>query len=207
MSYKKSKNTGNIFRKPSSYLIEVDERELAKRSAEGDKKAFELIVERYEKFIFRYILWRVGEVEHAKDITADVFLKAFCGIKNFKGESLKFWLMRIAENGVKDFYRKEKRKKEVSIEEAGFDGVEKYGINSGLENSVEQEETRKLIQSGIKKLSSKYADVIILRYFMEMNIYEISSYLKISTNRVRSRIFRAIRKLRKIKELQDFLGD
>lgn len=207
MSYKKLKSSGNIFCIPSSYNIEVDERELAKKSAEGDKKSFELIVKRYENYIYRYIFWKVGEVEHARDITAEVFLKAFCGIRNFRGESLKFWLMRITENAVKDFYRKEKHKREIPIESDGSNQISDYGVAQEFENSVEKEDTRRLIQCGIKKLSHKYSEVIILRYFMGMNTYEISNYLGISANRVRSRIFRALRKLRNIKELKDFLED
>lgn len=187
-------------------MIEVDERELARKSAGGDKKSFELIVGMYEKYIYRYIYWKVGEMEQAKDITAEVFLKGFCRIKNFKGESLKSWLMRIAENAVYDFYRKEKKRKKILIEDLNEGDIYKGSPHgSELEKSVENEETRRLIYNAIKKLSSKYSDVIILKYLMGMNTHEISNYLGISLNRVYSRIFKALRKLRKLKEIQELL--
>lgn len=208
MSYKKFKLSSNISKNFSSYITEVDERELAKRSAEGDKGAYELIVKKYERFIYRYIYWKVGEVEQARDITADVFIKGFCKIKNFKGESLKFWLMKIAENAVYDFYRKGKKTNEITIEDLkGSDVYKVTSFSSDSEKLVEEKEVRRLLNNAIKRLPDKYSDVIILKYLMGMNTYEISSYLGISTNRVRSRIFRALKRLRKMKEIQELLED
>ncbi len=182
----------------------MDEKELARKSAEGDKRAFELIVAKYEKYIYRYVYWMVGEMEQARDITAEVFLKGFCGIKNFKGESLKFWLMRIAENTVYDFYRKEKKKNEIPMEDLKESDIYKVNpCSSESEKSVENEEVRRLVHNAVKRLPGKYSDVIVLKYLMGMSTYEISEYLGISPARVRSRVFKALRKLRKIREIQE----
>jgi len=207
MSYKKNKIQCNIFVNPSSSIIEVDEREFARRSAEGDKKSFEIIIKKYEMDIYKYTIWKVGDMEIARDITTEVFLKAFNGINRFKGESLKFWLMKIAANTVKDFLRKRKKEKILIIDSEHEQITSDYVHDSDMEKKVEQEEVRKLMFNVINKLSRKYSEIIILRYFMGMSIYELSNYLGISISTVRSRIFRAIRRLRMDKELRDFLED
>ncbi len=184
------------------------EDELVKRCQEGDTEAFGELVRRYEGRIYSIVYHYVRNPEDAVDITREVFIKAFNSIKRFRGTAkLSSWLCRIAINQSIDFVRRKRTVRFESLEggQAGPEGEgpgERDFPDPGRtpEEAVVGEELAQRIARAVDKLSEKLRTVIILREYEGMSIEEIAEVLGCSQGTVKSRIFRARERLRRMLE-------
>ncbi|MDD9974368.1 MAG: sigma-70 family RNA polymerase sigma factor, partial [Candidatus Poribacteria bacterium] len=86
-----------------------DERHFIERTQHGDTEAFTPLVTTYQSRLYTHILGRIKDVETAKDLTQETWIKAFRAINTFRADaSFYSWLYRIAENVCIDYYRKQK---------------------------------------------------------------------------------------------------
>lgn len=176
-----------------------EEKELVER-AKGDPQAFSILYEKYYSKIFGYILKRVADVEIAEDITSETFLKALKKLWTFRWKGIPFssWLYRIASNEIANFFRR--RKKIVFLEKLPEPATD---LNL-LEEIIEaQEELKKhkdflVLYEKISQLSLKYQEVIHLRFFEKKKIKEIAEILGKKEGTIKSLLYRAIEKLRKL---------
>lgn len=171
----------------------MDEKKLLKEYLNGNEKAFEMILEKYESQVIR-LFYRLsgGNIELAMDLSQETFLRFIKGAKNLKGESsLGTWLYRVAYNIFIDYTRKNENEK-VKIEE------DTVSIPSKSENSLEQKEIKEKILKSITKLQKEQALAIYLFYFEGAALKEISKVLNSTEGKVKTLLFRGRRNLKKL---------
>lgn len=150
-------------------------------------ETFEEVVERYLPRIFNLVYFRVEDYEEARDLTQEIFLKAFKAYPSFRGDSSPYtWLYRIALNHTANFLRKRGRVKSISLEELGEKNPEPLGFVEEDPKIFNEEKIRERVM----QLPHLYRDVIVLFYFDSMSIEEISGVLEIPRGTVKSRLSR-----------------
>ncbi|MEO0293448.1 MAG: sigma-70 family RNA polymerase sigma factor [candidate division WOR-3 bacterium] len=163
---------------------------------EERKETFEKIVRNNTSRIYKMIYNMTNNYEIAKELTQEVFTKAWKGFEAFRGESSIYtWLYRIALNTVFK-YRKDKiyEKNIISLED-----VVKHPTNeSNPEKFILKSSDENLIKNLIKSLPKKHQEVLILRYYENCDYSTISEILQIPIGTVRSRLNRTISKLEKL---------
>lgn len=170
----------------------------------GDRtEKFSIIYNRSYQPIFNYVLKRTLNFEISRDITSEVFIKAFVNIGRFKwkGISVSNWLYRIATNEINLYFRSKKYKPELLLESYHGYAFEKQIYN--LEEERQRAEKELLdhqqfmkIQEQLKKLPLHYQEVITLKYFEQLKIKEISEILNKKEGTVKSLISRGLSKLK-----------
>jgi RNA polymerase sigma-70 factor (ECF subfamily) len=148
---------------------------------------FEKFVKKYAPRIFKMIYNMINDYETTKDLTQDVFLKAWDNIDSFRGESsLYTWTYRIALNRVFEYRKNTARMKTIPIEEIEVVEIEEP------EKILLMKKDAKLVKDSIKELPLKYQSTIILRYFEDKDYATIASILQIPIGTVRSRLHRGL---------------
>jgi len=176
------------------------ERELIER-AKRSPDAFSEIYEFYYPKIFGYILKRVANVDVAKDITSETFLKCLKNIEKFKWKGISFssWLFKIASNEIANFFRKGKYRS-VSLEKI----PEPVSSSNPSQEIIEAEEKLKMekdfliLHEKIKKLPNIYQDVVVLKFFEKKKIREIAEIVGKKEGTIKSLLHRATEKLRQM---------
>jgi RNA polymerase sigma-70 factor, ECF subfamily len=193
-------STPNPHRLPSSVARE-DEHLLVAAAKAGDLAAFEELVSRYERKIFRLTLNITGNREDAEDAMQDAFLKSYSHLKTFQGDSRFYtWLVRIAANEALMRLRK-RRPNQFSLDEpvAGDEDLmprELRDWGPGPEQRFAQTEMREILSNVIGELEPDYRMVFVLRDIEELSTEDTASALGISVPAVKSRLLRARLKLR-----------
>ena len=166
----------------------------------GDVNAFEDIVREYEKNVYNIALRMTGDREDALDVSQEAFLKAYHALGNFRGESkFSVWLYRIVSNACLDFLRERKRRAEVSLsvgdDEDESAEVEIRDDSLSPETLLERKLTREAVQRGLLSLPEDQRKILLLREIQGFSYEEIGRILNLESGTVKSRIFRARRKL------------
>jgi RNA polymerase sigma-70 factor (ECF subfamily) len=181
-----------------------EEKELV-RQAQKAPDAFAELYDMYYPKIFGYVLRRSANLEAAKDITSETFLKALNKLWQFRWRNVSFssWLYKIATNEVNQYFRKVEYKKSVSLEELQEQGFELISPHDPESELIEAQEKLKQyqdfleIQVKIVRLPAKYQEVIALRFFEQKQIKEISEILGKKEGTIKSLLHRAVEQLRK----------
>lgn len=174
------------------------------KEIENDPHKFGVIYEAFYKNIFGYVFRRTTDYDAARDITAETFLKAYINIGKFKWRnvSILYWLYAIATNELnKYFYSRKYTPDSLSRihDEYGFDVTDYLNAETEriqLEENLEKHKEFVRINMFIKKLDSKYQDVITLKYFEQKSIKEIALILDKKEGTIKSLLSRGIDKLR-----------
>ena len=168
--------------------------ELTERARDGDTLALGQLYELFLDRIFRFIRFRVSTAEDAEDITQEVFLKMWRGLKSYRAGGVPFeaWLFKIARNSVIDHYRKQKPA--ISFQNAPtIADTKKSPQDTALESISKQEVLNKL-----KKLKPAYQEIIILKFIEERETKEISAIMDKPAAHIRVLQSRALNALRKV---------
>lgn len=171
-----------------------------------DPEAYGKIYDQYSEKIYRFIFFKVSNIQEAEDITSEVFLKAWQYLvdrdKNETIENLNAFLYTVARNSIIDFYRK-KSKEAANEAEFNHDVVGQVADESqDIEEKIIIGSEMQTIQDAIKDLKEEYRELITLRYLNELSIKEIASILDKSRGAVRVSLFRATKTLKSILEGQ-----
>src|SRR5713101_686500 len=193
-------STPNPHRLPST-VARADEHLLVAAAKAGDAAAFEELVNRYERKIFRLTMNITGNREDAEDAMQDAFLKSYTHLQSFQGDSRFYtWLVRIAANEALMRLRK-RRPNQLSLDEPieGKDDVmpreiEDWGPTP--EQRYAQSEMQGILKEVIAQLEPDYRVVFVLRDVEELSTEETAQTLGISIPAVKSRLLRARLKLR-----------
>lgn len=173
---------------------------LIKKARRGDGRAFSMLIENHERFVFNVVYRIIGNAEDARDVSQEAFIKAF---KNFESydESSAFstWLYRIAVNTAIDYIRKRKKENSISFEDYIVDEKNQKG-DSGIEEKVISKEGVKNIISAVNMLDDEFKTVIVLRDMEGMDYKEISDITGLPLGTVKSRLSRGRGKLRQMIE-------
>lgn len=186
-------------------MDELLEKRLIKKASAGNESAFEQLILNYEKPIYAICLRMLGNEQDAYDAAQEVCMKIWRQLHTFKGDS-KFstWLYRIATNQCLDHLRKLKAKKDdISLyqhnQEDGEEWILEHSVQeNSLEQYIEQEEMKAVLQKGLMELKDEYREMIVLRDLQGHSYEEMSSILGVSQGTIKSRLSRARLKLRQI---------
>ena len=171
-----------------------------RRVLEGDVNAFEDLVTEHEKGVYAIAQRMTGNAEDAADMTQETFIKAYNSLSSFRGDSkFSVWLYRIATNVCLDFLRSRSRKPTVSLSMEDDDGEETQmdiaDESQSPEQLLERGLTRDAVRRGLKSLSPEYRQILLLREIQGLSYEEIAETLTLEVGTVKSRIFRARKRL------------
>ena len=169
--------------------------ELVRKAQAGDLEAFEVLVERHSKRVYRTLVGLLGSPEEARDAMQDTFLKAFQHLAGFQGRS-KFstWLLTIASNA--GLQRLRERRPMESLDDDGPEGEEGFrprqvrAWTDDPEQLYSQAEVRSLIENCLKKLPAKYRVVVLLRDFEQLSAEDAAAALGLGIPALKSRLLR-----------------
>ena len=177
--------------------------ELVQRVQSGDKKSFDILVLKYQHKVIGLITRYVHDPDTAMDVAQEAFIKAYRGLKNFRGESAFYtWLYRIAINSEKNYIVSQNRRlpdSDIDAEEA-----EQIGGESALkeyaspEHEMLKDEIQAAVTQAIDALPEDLRTAIILRELEGMSYEEIAVTMECPIGTVRSRIFRARESIDKV---------
>ena len=178
------------------YMAEqLTDQALVERVQQGDKKAFNLLVSRYQNRVAG-LLTRYVSPNDIPDVVQESFIKAYRSIGAFRGDSAFYtWLYRIAVNTAKNYLTAQGRRppnEDILAEEA-----ESYDVGSNLrdvatpENEMLSNELKKIVFDTIKGLQEDLRTAITLREIEGLSYEEIAEIMECPVGTVRSRIFRA----------------
>jgi RNA polymerase sigma-70 factor (ECF subfamily) len=176
---------------------ETDE-QLVRKSQQDDERAFGELVSRYESKVYSLALKMVRNPEDAEDVLQDTFLRAYRGIKSFKGNStFSTWIYRITANSALMRLRK-RQLPTVSIDDAD-EREAPINIADWAPGPVEQmlnQETQAAMTEAIEALPPEFRQVFVLRDIEELSNAEVAEILDLSVAAVKSRLHRARLKVR-----------
>ena len=173
---------------------------IVRKVLQGDVNAFEKLVTEYEKGVYAIALRMTGNPEDASDMTQEAFIKAYNSLQSFRGDSkFSVWLYRIASNVCLDFLRSRSRKPTVSLSVEDDEGEETQldvaDESQSPELLLERSLTRDAVQRGLQALAPDYRQILLLREIQGLSYEEIADVLQIEVGTVKSRIFRARKRL------------
>lgn len=167
---------------PDQFLID--------KTIHGDTRAFGLLIEKYQDYIFTVVYRMLKVKEEAEEIAQDTFLKAYEALPTFRGES-KFstWLYRIAYRKALDRIRKGYGLNTSEVREE-ITGNSFEHLESGLEILL-QEERSEIIRKCLLQLPEQEAAIITLYYFDEQSVREIAEITKLSEDNIKVKLYRS----------------
>jgi RNA polymerase sigma-70 factor (ECF subfamily) len=175
---------------------EVDQ-QLVERAQRGDKRAFELLVEKYQRKLARLVSRLVRDPGEVEDVTQEAFVKAYRALPSFRGDSAFYtWLYRIGINTAKNYLvamgRRAPTSTETDAEEAeGFESGELLRDINTPESLLLTKEIGTTVNAAIEALPEELRNAIQLRELEGMSYEEIAKLMDCPIGTVRSRIFRA----------------
>jgi len=167
-----------------------------------DKEAFLVAYDNYANDIYRFLYFKVGNVEEAQDLTSSTFVKAWSVVRDGQlkdddsYKTLKAFLYKIARNQAIDYYR---QKKTVNFSDLSEEQVD-FGDEGDAVGRVINNIDNHLLIEHLNKLKLEYRNVLVMYYVNELNVAEISKVLDKSRGNVRVLLFRATKAL---KDLMD----
>jgi RNA polymerase sigma-70 factor (ECF subfamily) len=175
---------------------EIDQ-QLVERAQRGDKRAFELLVEKYQRKLARLLSRLIRDPGEVEDVTQEAFIKAYRALPSFRGDSAFYtWLYRIGINTAKNYLvamgRRAPTSTEMEAEEAeGHESGELLRDINTPESLLLSKEIGNTVNSAIEALPEELRSAIQLRELEGMSYEEIAKLMDCPIGTVRSRIFRA----------------
>lgn len=182
----------------------VSDNELVQQFINGNAEAMDILITRHQRKVISYVFNLVKNMELAEDIFQDTFVKVIHSLRNgsYKDDG-KFiaWVLRIAHNLAIDFFRKEKRYKEVPHEQGEYDIFNDAQLVEQEESaSIKQNILNKELKQLIHYLPQEQRSIVVMRLFLDMSFKEIAEHTEISINTALGRMRYAIINMRKAAE-------
>jgi len=173
---------------------------LVRRCVAGDAAAWQEIVQNYNRRIYNICYRFSGSSDDAADLTQEVFIKIYRTLSTFDGSRAAFmtWVTTVTRNLLVDHFRKGKYDRVTDSLDA-TPGNQEDGLSiaeqledqrSSPEQRVQSQETQKVVQAALQKLSPELREAVILRDLQDMDYKEIAIVLKVPEGTVKSRINR-----------------
>jgi RNA polymerase sigma-70 factor (ECF subfamily) len=178
---------------PDLIFRAVEDADLIRQAARGSVEAFNLLVSRWEKRVYNYLLRITANREDALDLTQDVFLKAYQNLRKLDDPG-RFapWLYRIAHNEAYTMFRK--RRPETDVDEIELEGTE-TGITVGG-NAVFPIELNLAVASALGRLSPDQREAVVLKIYQGFKFEEMADILACPVSTVKSRVYTALELLK-----------
>ena len=179
----------------------------------GDDSAFDILVEKHQKGVHALAWRKIGDFHYAEEITQDTFLRAYQKLSTLRNPSQFLrWLYVIANRLCLNWLRKQKPAKQMqSLEDTPMEEVMKsvYGRYVLEQRETEATEHRfEIVKKLLEKLPERERTVMVLHYLGEMTMKEIGKFLGVSVETIKTRLYRARKRLQEEEELlvQEVLG-
>ncbi len=181
-------------------MTREEETQLVSLVQQGDSASFENLVLDNQTKVYNLALRMVGNEDDAFDMSQEAFIKAYNSIANFRGDSrFSVWLYRLTTNVCLDFLRSERRKSHSSLTYMGDEDEDKEleipDERFSPESLAEKKELREAVNRGLRQLPPDYRSILLLREIDGLSYDEIALALALEAGTVKSRIFRARKKL------------
>lgn len=162
----------------------------------GNQDAIEMLVRQYEAGVFRLALSIVGDQAEAAEITQETFIAALRSLRRYQEkQTFRAWLYTIALNQSRSRLRKQKVIERLHTTLGGIFRLESQKQKTP-EEAILQNEQEAAIWNSLKQLNEQHRIVVILRYFHELSIAEISEILTVNEGTIHSRLHSAREKLK-----------
>lgn len=184
-------------------MTSLNDQQLIALYLEGDERAFELLLGRHQQKIYTSIYLFVKDQSLAEDIFQEVFIKIIDTLRkgkyNHEGKFLQ-WAMRIAYNMCVDYFRRTKRRPQVSPTET-FDIFDILQVtDDNAEQGIIRSQTHDRIRHLVDQLPAEQREVVILRHYADMSFKEIAKLTRVSINTALGRMRYALINIRKMVE-------
>jgi RNA polymerase sigma-70 factor (ECF subfamily) len=164
---------------------EVEDRDLIAKARKGDVEAYNLLVSRWEKRVFNYLLRLVSNREDAMDVSQEVFLKAYQSLPKLDDvERFGAWLFRIAHNEAFSLLRRRKPEREMPIEK-GIPGRGLLPIELSL-----------AVEKALGRLSEEQREAVLLKVYQGFKFEEMAQILNCPVSTVKSRLYTGLESLK-----------
>lgn len=180
----------------------MDESTLVRRATDGEAAAWEPLVLAHQEAVFRLCYLLLGDPDEAEDAAQETFLRAWNYLKRFDpARPLRPWLLSIASNLASN--RRRSAGRYVAALMRAFRDEPSASTRSGIEERSAQKMEASELWKAVQSLSLPDQQIVYLRYFLELSVAETAQALDVPEGTVKSRLSRALEKLRGIIQ-QDF---
>lgn len=170
--------------------------DLMKQVQRGDMYAYQELVRRYQRKVFRVISSYVRNPEDAMEVLQDTFLRVYTSRQTWESRfSFTGWLYRIAINASIDRYRKSDRGRTSSLEdmmETQLHQSATVNLSRTPLDGLRAQERRRLLEAAVRRLPQRQREVVSLRFFGEMRLEEIAAALACPLGTVKSNLHKAV---------------
>ena len=187
--------------------VPVEEVELVTRARNGDLKAYDQLVQRYQERIYATVYHMTSNHEDANDLAQEAFIKGLQALKSFKGGSSFYtWVYRIAVNKTINFLKQRKNRSQMSLNDLDFNAEHDPDLVALISDKTPRREAaltelQEKLNEGMQKLSEPHRLVVTLHDVQGLSHEEIAKIMGCNIGTVRSRLFYARQ------QLQGFLAD
>lgn len=179
-----------------------EEETLIRAAQNGDKRAYEVLIRKYQRQVVNTAYLMMGSREAAEDIAQEVFIKIYHKLSQYTPEtSFYAWVYRMTTNTCIDEIRKKKLYKFISLDFLTEDGLESISPKKEQTPPVsefQEDERNEVVRKALQLLKPEHREVLVLREYDNFGYNEIAEALGISVAAVKSRIFRARSELRDV---------
>lgn len=177
-------------------MAQTDE-QLIKETLKGNESAMEILVKRHYDLVHSYIYRTTNDYNTSYDITQEVFIKMMKNIDKYNLESgkLKNWLLKIAVNTTKDYFKSKtykQRSENCDIENHQIED------KSNVIDIISKKEEAIKIKEAVENLPKLQREAILLKYYNDLKIKEISIITGDNENTIKSRLYNGIKNLKKL---------
>jgi RNA polymerase sigma-70 factor (ECF subfamily) len=171
------------------------------RATAGDLDSFNQLVSRWERPIYALAYRTLGREEDARDVVQEAFLRAYRGLRGFKGQA-KFssWLYRITLNLCRDWMRRERRAPVVQVPE-GVDPIDmadsQASPGESVEDLVARQEMSQAVARAMAELPEEQRSAILLKEYHGLTFQEIADMLNCPLSTVKTRLYQGLAVLRR----------
>ena len=174
---------------------------LAQKAVQGDRAAFDKLVDLFWPDIYRMVYFRAKNPMDAEDLAQEVFLRAYASLERLRQpERFRSWLFSIALNLVRDFHRRGRGLRLIKSHDASKEAHQPEPVDQNSESALEgvlRHEFWREIKSFTRELPEKEREVFCLRFLDQLSIKEIAQLLDRAEGSIKSHLFRAVAKLRR----------
>ncbi|MBU3127221.1 RNA polymerase sigma factor [Clostridium tagluense] len=171
--------------------------QLIKEIVKGNEAAMELLVKSNYNMVHSFVYRSVGDYNISYDLTQEIFIKMMKNINkyDYKNGNFTHWILKIASNHYKDYFRSAAYKQRINNKD--IDGEEIYADGTVVD-ILEKNESRKAVKKAVDNLPTLQREAIILKYYNNLKIKEISEVTGFNESTIKSRLFSGMGNLRKI---------
>ena len=174
----------------------LDESAEVARARAGDRDAYEALVARYGAAAYRAAVL-LGAGDDAEDAVQEAFVRAYRALAKFRGGEFRPWLLAIVANQVRNLHRSRRRYAGLLLRTASRDGVTGIAPDDPA-GEAEAAERRAALLAAVRTLPARYRDVIVCRYFLDLDVVATAAALGWPSGSVKSRTARALDRLRSL---------